>query len=248
MTASPSSTRATGFGTIGTIGIIGDRDPDDRLHLASEQALGHGPLPVPFEWVPTESIGADPAARLAPFAGLLVATSSSPYRSVAGALAAIRHAREQGVPLLGACGGFQHMLLEFVRNVLGVADAEHAEADPGAPRLAVTPLSCSLAGQSHPVRLLPGSRAAALCAADTVVEPFYCSYGLNPDYQAALEARGFRVAGRSLDGVVRVMELQDHPFFMGTLYVPQARSRPGEQHPLVAGLVDAARRRALASV
>ena len=245
MTETPDSTQAAG---IGTIGIIGDRDPDDRLHLASEQALGHGPTPMAYAWVPTESIGADPAACLAPFAGLLIATSSHPYRSVSGALAAIRYAREQRVPLLGACGGFQHMLLEFVRHVLGVADADHAEAHPDAPRLAVTPLSCSLAGQSHPVRLLAGSRAATLCAAETVVEPFYCSYGLNPDYLAALEAHGFRVAGLGLDGVVRVMELQDHPFFLGTLYVPQARSRPGEQHPLVAGLVDAARRRVLASV
>jgi CTP synthase (UTP-ammonia lyase) len=158
-----------------------------------------------------------------------------------GALAAIRHAREQGVPLLGTCGGFQHMVLEFCRNVLGLADADHAETNPGAPRLAITPLTCSLAGQTHPVHLVPGSRVAGICGAAVLMEPFYCNFGLNPEYRPLLEARGLAVSGLGEDGLVRVVELRDHPFFLGTLYVPQARSRPGQPHPLVAALVAAAR-------
>lgn len=224
------------------IGIVGDRDPGNRTHLATEAALGHVEPPMAFEWVPTEAIAANPEALLAPYGGLLIAPGS-PYRSLEGAVAAIRHAREHGVPVLGTCGGFQHMVVEFVRNVLGQADADHAETSPGAPRLAVTPLSCSLAGQSHPVRVVPGTRAARLYGVETTVEPFFCRFGLNPEYRPLLEARGLVVSGFGEDGRERIIELTGHPFFLGTLYVPQVGSRPGAPHPLVAGLAAAVRAR-----
>jgi CTP synthase (UTP-ammonia lyase) len=229
---------------VAVIGIIGDRNPGNPTHLATENALGHLPEPVPFEWVPTPEIAADPAGRLSRYAGLII-SPGSPYQSMEGALAAIRHAREQFVPLLGTCGGFQHIVVEFTRNVLGIADADHAETNPSAPRLAITPLTCSLAGQSHPVLLIAGSRAAVIYGATAAVEPFYCNYGLNPDFRPLLEARGLVVSGLGEDGLVRVLELREHPFFFGTLYVPQARSRPGAPHPLVAGLAQAARNHSL---
>ncbi len=220
------------------IGIVGDRDPANRTHLFTEQAFSHLPEPIRCAWIPTGQVG-----DLTGFAGLLIAPGS-PYRDMEGALRAIRHAREAQVPVLGTCGGFQHMVVEFARNVLGIPEADHAETNPGAPRLAVTPLTCSLAGQDHPVRFLPGSRVRDLCAADRAVEPFYCNYGLNPEFRPLLEARGLKVAGLGEDGEVRVLELAGHPFFIGTLYVPQARSRPGAPHPLIAGLAAAARERA----
>jgi CTP synthase (UTP-ammonia lyase) len=223
------------------IGIVGDRNPGNKTHLMTEDALGHGAEPIAFEWVPTEQIAADPAGRLSRYAGLII-SPGSPYLSMEGALEAIRYAREALVPLLGTCGGFQHIVVEFTRNVLGIADADHAETNPSAPRLAITPLTCSLAGQQHPVRLVPGSRAAGIYAVASAVEPFYCNYGLNPDYRPLLEARGLMVSGLGEDGLVRVLELRGHPFFFGTLFVPQARSRPGAPHPLVAGLVAAARK------
>jgi CTP synthase (UTP-ammonia lyase) len=224
------------------IGIVGDRDPRNPTHLATEAALGHVDPPMAFEWVPTGAVAADPQARLAPYGGLVIAPGS-PYVSLEGALAAIRHARERGVPVLGTCGGFQHMVVEFVRNVLGQADADHAETSPDAARLAVTPLSCSLAGQSHPVRVAPGTLAGRLYGTETTVEPFYCRFGLNPDYRPLLEARGLVVSGFGEDGTERIIELPGHPFFMGTLYVPQVGSRPGAPHPLVAGLAAAVRAR-----
>jgi CTP synthase (UTP-ammonia lyase) len=231
------------------IGIIGDKkDGGNFLQLATERALGHVPDPVPFQWIPTAELVSDPAARLAPFTGLLVSCSTEPYDSVPGALQGIRHARENRVPLFGACGGFQYLLLEFVRNVLGVADAEHAEDNPSAPRLALTPLSCSLVGQRQPVRLLKGFKVAGLCGADTVVEAFFCNYGLNPEFRDSLEANGLVVSALGDDGVVRAMELVYHPFYLGTLYVPQARSEAGNPHPVIVGLVEAARQRALALV
>jgi CTP synthase (UTP-ammonia lyase) len=222
------------------IGIVGDRDPGNRTHQATEAAFGHLPEPVDFQWVPTEQLERGAEARLASFGGLLI-SPGSPYRSMEGALEAIRYARERKVPLLGTCGGFQHIVVEFARNVLGIADADHAETSPTAPRLAVIPLTCSLAGQSHPVRVVAGTQAAALYRAETTVEPFFCNYGMNPDYRAQLEAHGLVVSGFGEDGRERILELRGHPFFFGTLYVPQVRSRPGEPHPLVAGLVAAAR-------
>jgi CTP synthase (UTP-ammonia lyase) len=194
-----------------------------------------------FEWIATGDIPAEPAARLARYPGLLIAPGS-PYRSMAGALAAIRHGRTAGVPSLGTCGGFQHMVVEFARNVLGLPDADHAETSPEAPRLAVTPLTCSLAGQSHPVRILPGTLAAAIYGCDRSVEPFFCNFGLNPEFRPLLEARGLKVSGLGEDGQVRVLELEGHPFFLGNLYVPQARTGDGP-HPVIAAFAAAARKR-----
>lgn len=80
------------------IGIVGDFKPQNRTHLATNDALAH--LGLGFEWVPTDEVGDDPKARLAAYAGVWIAPAS-PYRSMEGALAAIRYARERGVPLVG---------------------------------------------------------------------------------------------------------------------------------------------------
>ena len=227
------------------IGIIGDRDPRNPTHMATERAFRDLPEPLAFEWVPTDSLPADPAMRLAPFSGLLI-SPGSPYRSMEGALSAIHHARRTGLPTLGTCGGFQHMVVEFARNVLGIADADHAETSPDAPRLAVTPLTCSLVGQSQPVRILPGTLAAAIYGCDLSVEPFFCNYGLNPEFRPKLEAAGLKVSGLGEDGTVRILELEGHPFFLANLFVPQARAGAGP-HPVLLALAAAIRARAAAS-
>jgi len=221
------------------IGIVGDRNPELHVHRFTEAAFGHVTRPVPFEWIPTESI-AGSTQRLAGYTAFLV-SPGSPYRSMEGAIAAIRYAREHRVPMLGTCGGFQHMVLEFARNVLGVTDAEHEETSPDAPHRVVTALACSLAGQDHPVRHFPGSRVATLCRAEETVEPFFCRFGINPEYRPALESKGFRVTSLDRQGEPRVLELSRHPFFLATLYVPQARSRPGSPHPIIQALSDASR-------
>ena len=224
------------------IGIVGDRNPELHVHQATEAAFSHVADPLPYEWIPTDAIEpAMPSELLSRYAALLIAPAS-PYRSTEGALAAIRWAREQGVPLLGTCGGFQHVVLELARNVLGLADAEHEETSPGAPRLVVTALTCSLAGTQHLVRLVPGSRISALYGVAESVEPFFCNYGLSATYRPALEERGLAVTGFDERGEPRVLELASHPFFIATLYVPQARSRRGAPHPLVEAFVTAARR------
>jgi CTP synthase (UTP-ammonia lyase) len=130
------------------------------------------------------------------------------------------------------------MTIEFARNVLGISDAAHAETDPYASRLVVTPLTCSLVGSQLPVSVFAGSLAYSLCG-PSLTENYYCNFGLNPTYVSTLEAAGLRVAGVDPSGEVRILELAGHPFFMGTLFVPQARSTPAEPHPVVTGFVAA---------
>jgi CTP synthase (UTP-ammonia lyase) len=133
------------------------------------------------------------------------------------------------------------VLVEYARNVLGAEGAEHAETSPDAPDLVVTPLSCSLWGQEHPVTLVPGTRAAGLYGVESAAEDYFCSYGLSPEYRPRMEESGLRVSGVDEEGEPRIVELDGHPFFVATLFCFQTRSRPEEPHPLVAGFVDAAR-------
>lgn len=116
---------------------------------------------------------------------------------------------------------------------MGIEDADHAESNPYASTLFITPLSCSLVGQTMEVRLQPGSRAAGAYGVERAMERYYCNFGLNPRYQEALKHAGLVVSGVDADGEVRIMELPSHPFFIGTLFVPQARSVRGQPHPMV---------------
>jgi len=220
------------------IGVIGDFDESNATHVATNRGIQHGAevLGQKFDmvWLPT-----DEAQDLGAFTGLLC-SPGSPYRSLEGALAGIRYARENGLPFLGTCGGFQHLVLEYARDVLGVTDAEHAETSPYASRLFITPLSCSLKGKTMDVEILPGTRAAEAYGVLRSTENYHCNFGLNPEHTAQLEAAGLRVTGSDAGGEVRIMEVDAHPFCMGTLFVPQARSESGLPHPLVLAFCRAA--------
>jgi CTP synthase (UTP-ammonia lyase) len=108
----------------------------------------------------------------------------------------------------------------------------------------ITPLACSLVGQQQTVRLVAGTRAAALYGVVAAVEPYYCNYGVNPDYRPRLEDGGLRVSGVGEEGEVRIVELPGHPFFLATLFLPQARSSAAHPHPLLAGYAAAVAARA----
>jgi CTP synthase (UTP-ammonia lyase) len=164
----------------------------------------------------------------------LFGSPGSPYRNMEGALEGIRYARENGVPFMGTCGGFQHLVIEYARNVMGFRDASHAESDPYASCLFITRLACSLVGKTMGVTILSGSKAAGAYGADRSMEQFYCNFGLNPEYRDQLEKHGLRISGWDQDGEARIVELPAHPFFIGTLFVPQARSTPEDPHPLIA--------------
>jgi CTP synthase (UTP-ammonia lyase) len=138
--------------------------------------------------------------------------------------------------------------VEFVRNVLGFRDADHAETSPDAETLVVTPLACSLVGKEEEIALVPGSLSASLYGGDghapqkRPVESYHCNYGLAPAWEQRFEASGLRVGARGAGGEVRVLELDDHPFFVATLFLPQLASKTGAPHPIVAAFARAANR------
>jgi len=216
------------------IGLVGDYDASVPAHqaipLALKQAAEILHIEIGFEWIPTEEIRA--ASRLSGFDGLWC-VPASPYRSMDGALLAIRHAREMAVPFLGTCGGFQHVVIEYARNVLGWADADHAETAPDSIRAVISPLNCALVEATGSVRLFAGSRIASAYGVEETSEGYRCRYGLNPQFQSALVAGPLRAAADDDTGEIRAIELDDHPFFVATLFQPERAALRGEPAPLV---------------
>lgn len=103
----------------------------------------------------------------------------------------------------------------------------------------ITALACSLVGQTHAVAVRPGTLAARLYGAAETTEDYYCNYGVNRDYQRRLEDGGLRVSGVGAEGEIRIVELAAHPFFLATLFLPQARSTAAAPHPLLVGFAAA---------
>lgn len=225
------------------LGVVGDFRESNETHRATTDALHHAAAsldtPVTVSWLGTDGLARHGVEVLARFDGLVVAPGS-PYANATGAFAAIRNAREHDIPLLGTCGGFQHVVIEFARAVAGIDDAAHAETDPDASCLLVSPLSCSLAGQSFEVEIADGTRAAAAYGSTRAVERYYCRFGLNPDFVEPLVAAGLTVSAVDVDGEPRIVELLALRFFVATLFVPQTSSAPGAPHPLIRSFVAAA--------
>jgi CTP synthase (UTP-ammonia lyase) len=226
-----------------SIAIVGDFDPHSPSHNATTEAVEHAAkrleIEVESRWVPTESLGTlEGLSELNLFDGYWIAPGS-PYKSMDGVLDAIRNARENHVPLLGTCGGFQHIIIEFARNVLGIADAEHAESSPHASRLFISRLSCSLVGRTLNLTLQPGSMLARVYGQTTAQEGYYCNFGVNPEYVPLLRSSALKIVASDTEGEVRAVELTDHPFFLGTLFIPQHKSTAANPHPVIAGFVKA---------
>jgi CTP synthase (UTP-ammonia lyase) len=222
------------------VALIGDRSPLVRSHtriphLIEALRVRDG-LTLDAYWVATDEVA---GTRVESFDGVWV-LPGSPYRSEAGALSAIRTAREHGIPLLGTCGGFQHALLEYAQNVCGIAGAGHAETAPDAEQPVIAPLTCSLAGHEGVVRVEPGSLAERALGAERSIERYHCAYGLNPSYADALTAHGLRFTGRDDEGAIRVAELPDHPFYLVTLFQPELAGEGDTCHPIIRAFAAAA--------
>jgi CTP synthase (UTP-ammonia lyase) len=222
------------------IGLIGDYSESVPAHQAIPVALQHAAqgsdIAVEFKWIPTEQVTAN--THISRFDGLWC-VPASPYRSMDEALVAIRHAREGPIPFLGTCGGFQHAIVEYARNVLGWADAEHAETAPDSSRAVISPLECALVETTGFVRLFPGSRIAAAYGVVETTEGYHCRYGLNPEFRAWLVAGPLRAVAEDETGEVRAVELDGHPFFVATLFQPERAALKGNVAPLVAAFVRA---------
>src|SRR5687768_1244278 len=181
------------------IALVGDHDESVVAHRAIPRALALATPEPGWRWLHTTTLMGEVAARLEAFDGIWV-VPGSPYADTAGAIAAIRFAREQGRPFLGTCGGFQHALLEYAGAVWGVRSPRHAEVDPDAADPVIAPLSCELVEKTGTIRFEAGSRLAAVHGVAETVEGYHCRYGLNPKYANRLASGPLRVAARDLDG------------------------------------------------
>jgi CTP synthase (UTP-ammonia lyase) len=222
------------------IALVGDRSPHVRSHtripgLFEVLRAQHG-IGIDAYWVPTPDAT---TTDLAGFDGIWL-LPGSPYHSEEGALHAVRVAREHRIALLGTCGGFQHLLLEFARNVCGIADASHGESDPDGGRALIVPLACSLVGHEGAVNLTPGSLAERVFGVERSVERYHCAYGLDHDYLPELTRHGLRFTGFDDDGEVRVAELAGHPFLMGTLFQPELAGDGSRCHVVIRAFAEAA--------
>jgi CTP synthase (UTP-ammonia lyase) len=222
------------------VGLVGDRSPSVVAHeaipVALERAAQALDIGVGYRWIPTDEI--ESVARVAEFDGLWC-VPGGPYRSMDGALLAIRYARETRTPFLGTCAGFQHAVIEYARNVLGWNDAAHAESSPDAARAVIAPLACGLLDDEGSVRLRSGTRIAAAYGVPEANEEYLCRYGLNPAFRAALVAGPLRVAAEDQSGDVRAVELDGHPFFVATLFQPERAALKGRSAPLVVAFAGA---------
>jgi len=238
------------------IGILGDFNPEFRSHPATTDSLQHVArklnLKVESEWIPTPSLTAPGAEKtLENFDGLW-ASPGSPYKSFDGMLKGIEFARRRNWPFLGTCGGFQYALIEFVRNVLGIADADSAENNSASKNIVIYPVACAmpdrkadaprLSGKMPGIRLRPGSYLQSFYGKDkdTVIEEVFCNFEVNPEYEWATMEAGFPVVARGTEGEIRAIESPTHRFFIATLFQPQLSSTEKKPHPLVLAFVRAA--------
>ena len=153
------------------IGILGDFNPELRSHHATPESLQHAArkmdLKVESEWIPTPSLTAPGAEKILETFDGLWASPGSPFKSFDGMLKGIEFARRRDWPFLGTCAGFQYALIEFARNVLGIADADSAENNSASKNIVIYPVACAvpdrkgnapkLSGVVPEIRLRPGS-------------------------------------------------------------------------------------------
>jgi CTP synthase (UTP-ammonia lyase) len=222
-------------------GIIGDFDKSYIHHINTNNALHHAAqslmVSIEITWLPTDKIQREDLTQF----DLLWCAPGSPYVSMNGALTAIRFAREHNVPFIGTCGGFQHTVIEYARNVLEITDAEHAENNPGSKNLFITPLLCSVKGQSLDVILEESSLAfKSYYNKQTVKEEYHCNYGLNDEYRYALTQSGLEISGIDNSNEARILELPANDFFIATLFLPQSLSTETNPHSLIIHLLMAA--------
>lgn len=219
------------------IAIIGDFNSSFRPHVATNESIEHSKqslgLQVEAVWVSTDYIADNFNSIIDTYKGFWIAPGS-PYKSMTGALDIIKHARLNGIPTLGTCGGFQHMVIEYARNILDIKDAEHAEYDPYASKLVVNSLSCVMAGQTLEIELNDkASKVFEIFGTEKISEKYYCNFGLNPEYQNELNDKGFKIVGTDYLKEARILELINHPFFIATLFVPQDNSTKDKPHKLI---------------
>lgn len=225
------------------LALLGDYRAEAVAHQAIPKAVDLAArsmnLHVTSEWLPTPELTS--MAKLHQYDALWL-VPGSPYLNDDAVYEAIRYARENDLPFLGSCGGFQYTIVEYARNVLGWSDAGHAETDTEG-RLIIAPLSCSLVEKTGNIVIQPESRLFSLYGEREISEGYHCNYGVNADFVSELASHALRISAHDLAGDVRAIELPDHHFFVATLFQSERAALRDELSPPVVGLLRAASQR-----
>jgi CTP synthase len=239
------------------IGVVGKYVALEDAYKSLREALMHGGLAhgvrTAIEWIEAEEIDSLAAAarRLAHVDGVLVPGGFG-KRGIQGMIDAIQYAREDKVPFLGICLGMQCATIEYARNVAGLAGANSTEFDQQTPHrviyklrelLGVDEMGGTMRLGAWPCRIEPGSFAHRAYGALEISERHRHRYEFNRDYEQKLVAAGLRISGRTPDGsYVEIVEVPNHPWFLGCQFHPEFKSKPLQPHPLFAAFVGAANR------
>jgi CTP synthase len=237
-----------------SIGLVGKYVEYEDSYKSLKEALLHGGLAhdvkVDITWIESDRLKwPDAIEELSRFDGILVPGGFG-RRGVEGMLHAIRFAREHKVPYFGVCLGMQTMVIEFARNVCGLAQANSTEFDPATPDRVIYKLRelkgiDELGGTmrlgAYPCLLAENSVARHAYGTREISERHRHRYEFNREYEAVLKQHGLRLTGETPDGVyVEICELADHPWYLGCQFHPEFKSKPLEPHPLFRAFVGAA--------
>ena len=252
-----------------TIAIVGKYVDLKEAYKSLHEALVHGGIAnrveVELRYVNSENVDDGNAAEIFVGCDGILVPGGFGYRGVEGKIAAIRHAREHKIPFFGICLGMQCAVIEFARNVAGMADANSEEFDAqGAHKviylmtewfdfrtrnLETRDASSNKGGTmrlgAYPCRIMPGTRAHAAYQQEQVDERHRHRYEFNNAYREILGAKGMVFSGTAPDdSLVEIVELPDHPWFLGCQFHPEFKSRPMQAHPLFREFIKAAKTQA----
>lgn len=236
------------------IALVGKYIQLHDAYISVVEALKHGGIAshatVNLHWIDSEQVNPENVEEiLGDMDGILVPGGFGD-RGVEGKITAIGFARSHKIPFLGLCLGMQLSIVEYTRNVVGYNDAHSIELAPDTthPVIDLMPdqngvedIGGTLRLGAYPCVLTKDSKAYELYGTETIYERHRHRYEVNNDYRKVLKEHGMTLSGLSPDGrIVEMIELKDHPFFIGTQAHPELKSRPNRPHPLFRGFVEAA--------
>jgi len=241
------------------IALVGKYVGLKECYKSLGEALVHGGIDhetkVNVAWIESEDVERLGTERLLREADGILIPGGFGTRGIEGKVAAITYARERKIPFLGLCLGMQCAAIEFARNVAGLAGANSAEFDEHtlypvvhlmSDQHGVSDKGGTMRLGAYPCKLGDGTLAQKMYGVDEVRERHRHRYEFNNAYREQLTAKGLVLSGLSPDGrLVEIIELKDHPWFLGTQFHPEYNSRPHRPHPLFSGFVGAALQRKL---